>query len=254
MRSLCGVLVLGLFVGASYVASAQAPMTAADYPAKMKAAVQANVEMQKALKAGAAADAVAPAKAASAAFADIEGFWAAQKKDDAVKLAAQAKTGFADAAAAAAKGDADGGADGCRKRRADLQAVPLGVPRGRRADRLQNQGHLVRANTGISPARRWRDGSLHSASSRLDHFSRLLEDARHHRRRQLASVGVLPARVVTPDQPVWSARTITHLHDRAVRELRTRADAYAAAPQQLQPRHRTRSCRARRPHARAAAP
>lgn len=106
MRSLCGVLVLGMFVGASFVASAQAPMTAADYPAKMKAAVQANVEMQKALKAGAAADAVAPAKAASAAFADIERFWAAQKKDDAVKLAAQAKTGFADAAAAAAKGDA----------------------------------------------------------------------------------------------------------------------------------------------------
>ena len=106
MRSLCGVLVLGMFVGASFVASAQAPMTAADYPAKMKSAVQANVEMQKALKAGAAADAVAPAKAASAAFADIERFWAAQKKDDAVKLAAQAKTGFADAAAAAAKGDA----------------------------------------------------------------------------------------------------------------------------------------------------
>ena len=105
MRSLCGVLVLGLFVGGSYVASAQAPATAADYPAKMKAAVQANVEVQKALKAGVVADAVAPAKAASAAFADIEAFWTAQKKDDAVKLAAQAKTGFADAAAAAAKGD-----------------------------------------------------------------------------------------------------------------------------------------------------
>jgi hypothetical protein len=71
----------------------------------MKQAVQANVEVQKALKGGAAADAVAPAKAASAAFADIERFWAAQKKDDAVKLAAQAKTGFADVAAAAAKGD-----------------------------------------------------------------------------------------------------------------------------------------------------
>jgi hypothetical protein len=105
MRSLCGVLVLGLFVGASYVASAQAPITAADYPAKMKEAVQANVQVQKALKAGVAADAVAPAKTASAAFADIERFWAAQKKDDAVKLAAQAKTGFADVAAAAAKGD-----------------------------------------------------------------------------------------------------------------------------------------------------
>ena len=106
MRSLCGVVVVGLFVGASYVASAQAPLTAADYPAKMKSAVQANVEVQKALKAGAVADAVAPAKAASAAFADIENFWKAQKKDDAVKLAAQARTGFADVAAAAAKGDA----------------------------------------------------------------------------------------------------------------------------------------------------
>ena len=105
MRSLCGVLVLGLAVSAGYTLQAQGAMTAADYPAKMKSAVQANVEMQKALKGGSAADAVAPAKAASAAFADIERFWASQKKDDAVKLAAQAKTGFADAAAAAAKGD-----------------------------------------------------------------------------------------------------------------------------------------------------
>ncbi|HKH71593.1 MAG TPA: hypothetical protein VKA59_09605, partial [Vicinamibacterales bacterium] len=72
----------------------------------MKEVAQANAELQKALKAGAAADAVAPAKTASAAFAEIEKFWTAQKKDDAVKLAAQAKTGFADAAAAAAKGDA----------------------------------------------------------------------------------------------------------------------------------------------------
>ena len=105
MRSLCGVVVLGLFVSASYVASAQAPLTAADYPAKMKQAVQANVEVQKALKAGAVADVAAPAKMAAAAFADIENFWKAQKKDDAVKLAAQARTGFSDAAAAAAKGD-----------------------------------------------------------------------------------------------------------------------------------------------------
>jgi hypothetical protein len=105
MRSLCGVLVLGMLVGAGYRLQAQAPLSPADYPAKMKAAVQANVETQKALKAGVAADAVAPAKAAAAAFADIEAFWVAQKKDDAVKLAAQAKTAFTDAAAAAAKGD-----------------------------------------------------------------------------------------------------------------------------------------------------
>ena len=105
MRSLCGVLILGLVVGAGYRLQAQAPATPADYPAKMKAAAQANGELQKALKAGVVADAVAPAKAASAAFADIEKFWAAQKKDDAVKLAASARMGFADAAAAAAKGD-----------------------------------------------------------------------------------------------------------------------------------------------------
>ena len=105
MRRLFGVLILGLFVSAGYVLQAQAPLTAADYPAKMKAAAQANGELQKALKAGVAADAVAPAKTASAAFADIENFWKAQKKDDAVKLAAQARQGFADAAAAAAKGD-----------------------------------------------------------------------------------------------------------------------------------------------------
>jgi hypothetical protein len=105
MRSLCGVLILGLTVSAGYTLQAQGALTAADYPAKMKAAVQANVETQKALKAGVVADAVNPAKAASAAFADIERFWTAQKKDDAVKLAAQAKQGFADAAAAAEKGD-----------------------------------------------------------------------------------------------------------------------------------------------------
>jgi hypothetical protein len=105
MRSLCGVLVLGFAVSAGYSLQAQGALTVADYPAKMKQAVQANVEVQKALKAGAVADVAAPAKAASAAFADIENFWKAQKKDDAVKLAAQARTGFADAAAAAAKGD-----------------------------------------------------------------------------------------------------------------------------------------------------
>lgn len=105
MRSLCGVLVLGLVVSAGYTLQAQGALSVADYPAKMKAAVQANVETQKALKGGSAADAVAPAKTASAAFADIERFWVAQKKDDAAKLAAQAKQGFADAAAAAEKGD-----------------------------------------------------------------------------------------------------------------------------------------------------
>ena len=105
MRSLCGVLVLGLVMSAGYRLQAQGGLTVATYPAKMKEAAQANGELQKALKGGNAADAVAPAKTASAAFADIEKFWAAQKKDDAVKLAASARMGFADAAAAAAKGD-----------------------------------------------------------------------------------------------------------------------------------------------------
>jgi hypothetical protein len=93
-----------LIVSAGYL-QAQS-LTVADYPAKMKAVAQANGELQKALKAGVAADAVAPAKALAGHFADIEKFWAAQKKDDAVKLAASARMGFADAAAAAAKGDA----------------------------------------------------------------------------------------------------------------------------------------------------
>jgi cytochrome c556 len=105
MRSLCGILVLGLVIGASYSLQAQGGLTVATYSAKMKEAAQANGEVQKALKGGNAADAVTPAKTASAAFAEIEKFWAAQKKDDAVTLAASAKTGFADAAAAAAKGD-----------------------------------------------------------------------------------------------------------------------------------------------------
>src|SRR5689334_8913994 len=103
MRSLCGVLMLGLMIGAT--AHAQG-LTAADYPAKMKQVAQTNQELQKALKSGAAADAVAPAKELASIFADVEKFWAAQKKDDAVKLAAAARMGFADAAAAAAKGDA----------------------------------------------------------------------------------------------------------------------------------------------------
>jgi len=108
MRSLCGVLTVGLMVGAVYLgtAQAQAPLTAADYPAKMKMVQQTNGELQKALKAGVAADAVGPAKTLATLFADIEKFWAAQKKDDAVKLAASARMGFAEAAAAAAKGDA----------------------------------------------------------------------------------------------------------------------------------------------------
>ena len=42
MRRLFGILILGLFVSAGYVLQAQAPLTAADYPAKMKAAAQAN--------------------------------------------------------------------------------------------------------------------------------------------------------------------------------------------------------------------
>ena len=106
MRSLCGVLILGLVVSAGYSLQAQGALTVADYPAKMKMAVQANVEVQKALKAGAAADAVAPAKAAAAAFADIENFWKAQKKDDAVKLSAEARAAYTATAEAAAKGDA----------------------------------------------------------------------------------------------------------------------------------------------------
>ena len=104
MRSLCGVLVLGLVVSAGYTLRAQG-LTVADYPAKMKAVAAANGMLQKALKSGAAADAVAPAKELATIFADVEKFWAAQKKDDAVKLAASARMGFADAAAAAAKGD-----------------------------------------------------------------------------------------------------------------------------------------------------
>jgi hypothetical protein len=94
-----------LVISAGYSLHAQG-LTAADYPAKMKEVAMNNGALQKALKGGAAADAVAPAKALSAIFADIEKFWAAQKKDDAVKLAATARMGFADAAAAAAKGDA----------------------------------------------------------------------------------------------------------------------------------------------------
>ncbi len=70
----------------------------------------------------------------------------------------------------------------------------------------------------------------------INNFLAFLNTPLHHRRRQLPRVRVLPAWVITPDQPVRSARTITHRHDRTVRELRTRRYAYSAAPQQLQPR------------------
>jgi hypothetical protein len=105
MRSLCGVLVLGLVVSASYVVSAQAPLTVADYPAKMKEAAQANGALLKKLKSGEVAGAVADAKTAAAAFAEIEKFWAANKKADAVKLSQEAVAGYNEAATAAAAGD-----------------------------------------------------------------------------------------------------------------------------------------------------
>ena len=159
--------------------------------------------MQKALKAGVVADAVAPAKTASAAFADIEKFWAAQKKDDAVKLAASARMGFADAAAAAAKGDLMAAQMAAGNATAQLQAVPLGLYRegdpqtgfkfkAGSCQRVEHHGSSVTA----------------SADPPLQHPSRLPEYALHHRRRQLAGVRVLPARVIAAEQCMRSARTI----------------------------------------------
>ena len=105
MRILSGVLILGFVVVAGYTAAAQAPLTAADYPAKMKAVVQANQALQMKLKNNQVAEAVADAKALSAHFADIERFWAGLKKADAVMWAQAASMGFAEVAAAAAAGD-----------------------------------------------------------------------------------------------------------------------------------------------------
>ena len=105
MRSLCGVLVLGLVVSASYRLQAQGSAHSRDLSGEDEGGGPGKRRGAEGTQGRRRADAVAPAKTASAAFADIEKFWAAQKKDDAVKLAASARMGFADAAAAAAKGD-----------------------------------------------------------------------------------------------------------------------------------------------------
>jgi hypothetical protein len=105
MRILSGVLILGFVVGASY-AAAQAKLTAADYPAKMKAVAQANQALQMKLKNNQATEAAADAKALAGHFADIAAFWKGQNKADAVMWATSAQQGFTEAAAAAAAGDA----------------------------------------------------------------------------------------------------------------------------------------------------
>ena len=104
MRMLSGALIAGLIVGVSY-AAAQAPLTSADYPAKMKAVAQTNQALQMKLKNNQVAEAVADAKALAAHFVDIERFWKANNKADAVTWSQNAQQGFNDAATAAAAGD-----------------------------------------------------------------------------------------------------------------------------------------------------
>jgi hypothetical protein len=104
MRTLCGALTLGILAGCAAV-QAQG-LTAADYPSRMKMVAQTNQALNMKLKGGQVMEAAADAKTLSSIFAEIEKFWAANKKDDAVKLAMTAREGFADAAAAAAGGDA----------------------------------------------------------------------------------------------------------------------------------------------------
>lgn len=104
MRILSGALILGIMLVASH-AAAQAPLTAADYPAKMKAVAQANTSLQMKLKNNQVAEAAPDAKALAAHFADIERFWKANNKADAVALAQTAQKGYSEAADAAAAGD-----------------------------------------------------------------------------------------------------------------------------------------------------
>jgi hypothetical protein len=101
------VLIVGLIVGAVQAVGAQAPapLTAATYPAGMKAVAQANGALQMKLKNNQVMEAAADAKMLASLFAQVEKFWAGQKKDDAVKLSQQAVQGFTDAATAAAAGD-----------------------------------------------------------------------------------------------------------------------------------------------------
>lgn len=86
-------------------AHAQAPLTAADYPARMKMVAQTCQAMQMKLKGGQVMEAAADAKQLATIFAEVERFWKTNGKADAVTWAHTARQGFSEAETAAAAGD-----------------------------------------------------------------------------------------------------------------------------------------------------
>jgi cytochrome c556 len=100
------LLTVGLGIaGGSVAGQAPAPVTIEQHEAAMKQMATANGAMQKAIKSNMLADAATQAETVATQFAIIERFWTQNKKDDAVKLAQQARQGAIDTAAAAKAGD-----------------------------------------------------------------------------------------------------------------------------------------------------
>jgi cytochrome c556 len=96
----------GLCAGVSVAAQGGPPVSVEQNEAAMKAIATSNGAMQKALKMSDLMTAGTEAKNLVTQFTLVERFWTQHKKDDAIKLAAQARQGATDVVAAAAAGDA----------------------------------------------------------------------------------------------------------------------------------------------------
>ena len=108
MRSVFGAIVLAVGLTAVMAAQGGAPamVTVEQHEAAMKGIQQANGALQKNLKGAMLAEAASNAEELGKLFAQVEAFWTRNKKDDAIKLAMQAKNAAADTAKAAKAGDA----------------------------------------------------------------------------------------------------------------------------------------------------
>jgi cytochrome c556 len=103
MRIVFGAVMLA--AGLTAAIAAQAPVTVEQHEAAMKQIAQANQAMQKNLKGNMLTEAAANAEELGKLFAQVEQFWARNKKDDAVKLAQTARSGATEVVAAAKAGD-----------------------------------------------------------------------------------------------------------------------------------------------------
>ena len=111
MRSVFGAVILAFGLGVVMAAQGgapAAPVTIENHEAAMKQIAQAVPAMGKNLKGGMLTEAAANAEELGKLFAQVEAFWARNKKDDAVKLAQTARAGAAAVVAAAKAGDAAG--------------------------------------------------------------------------------------------------------------------------------------------------